>query len=198
MLPENQLTFNEAALAFSETAMDHFLVSVERRAFRRARMAVAGNNEDALDIVQDAMLAFVRRYAAKPEKDWAPLFHRVLQNTIRDWYRRQKVRNRWRGWISSFSGRDEGEEKEDPMARVADQGNPGPEASAEQQDAMTALEVALQKLPLRQQQAFLLRIWEGFSIVETAGAMKCSAGTVKSHYARAVSFLRSELEDHWP
>ena len=198
MLPENLLNFSETAMAFSETAMDSFLASVERRAFRTARMAVAGNNEDALDIVQDTMLAFVRRYAAKPENEWAPLFHRVLQNTIRDWYRRQKVRNRWRGFLNIFSGRDEVEEKEDPMAGVADQGNPGPEASQEHQDAMTALELALQKLPLRQQQAFLLRIWEGLSIVETAEAMKCSTGSVKSHYARAVRFLRSELEGHRP
>ncbi len=185
-------------LAFSETAMDSFLASVERRAFRMARLAAAGSNEDALDIVQDAMLAFVRHYSAKPEADWTPLFYRILQNTIRDWFRRQKVRNRWRGWISSLRGRDEGEETEDPMARVADQNNPGPETSVEHQDAMIALEEALLKLPLRQQQAFLLRTWQGFSIVETAAAMKCSAGSVKSHYSRAVNFLRSELEGHWP
>ena len=197
MLLENQLDLSETLMAFSETAMDSFLASVERRAFRMARVAVAGNNEDALDIVQDAMFSFVRRYAGKPEKEWAPLFHRVLQNTIRDWFRRQKIRNRWRGWVSNFSGRGE-EEKEDPMARVVDNGNPGPETAAEHQDAMTALEGAFQKLPLRQQQAFLLRMWEGLSIVETAEAMKCSAGSVKSHYSRAVSFLRKELEGHWP
>ena len=185
-------------LPFSETTMDSFLASVERRAFRMARLAAAGNNEDALDIVQDAMLSFVRRYSTKPEKEWPPLFHRVLQNTIRDWFRRQKVRSRWRGWINNLSGQSEEDETEDPMARVADISNPGPEASAEHQDAMTVLETAMQKLPLRQQQAFLLRIWQGMSIVETAEAMKCSASSVKSHYARAVSFLRSELEGHWP
>ena len=191
MLLENRVPFNE-------TAMDSFLASVEKRAFRMARTAAAGNNDDALDIVQDAMLSFVRRYASHPGQEWAPLFHRVLQNTIRDWFRRQKIRNRWRGWVGNLAGRDPGEETEDPMARVADKSNPGPAASAEHQDAMTALEIALQKLPLRQQQAFLLRLLEGLSIVETAAAMKCSAGSVKSHYARAVSFLRKELEGHWP
>lgn len=191
MLLENRVPFNE-------TAMDSFLASVEKRAFRMARTAAAGNNDDALDIVQDAMLAFVRRYASHPGQEWAPLFHRVLQNTIRDWFRRQKIRNRWRGWVGNLAGRDPGEETEDPMARVADKSNPGPAASAEHQDAMTALEIALQKLPLRQQQAFLLRLLEGLSIVETAAAMKCTAGSVKSHYARAVSFLRNELEGHWP
>ena len=191
MLLENRVPFNE-------TAMDSFLASVEKRAFRLARTAAAGNSDDALDIVQDAMLAFVRRYASHPGQEWAPLFHRVLQNTIRDWFRRQKIRNRWRGWLGNLASRDPGEETEDPMARVADKNNPGPAASAEHQDAMTALEVAMQKLPLRQQQAFLLRLLEGLSIVETAAAMKCSAGSVKSHYARAVSFLRNELEGHWP
>jgi RNA polymerase sigma-70 factor (ECF subfamily) len=163
-----------------------------------ARVAVAGDDEAALDIVQDTMLAFVRRYAAKGRDEWPPLFHRVLQNTIRDWYRRQKVRNRCRGWLSHFIGHGDDAKEADPYARVVDNANPGPEKAVEQRDAMATLEIGLQKLPRRQQQAFLLRIWEGLSIIETAAAMQCSAGSVKSHYFRALTFLRQELEGHWP
>ena len=183
---------------YREISLDRFLAAVEKRAFRMARVATGGSTEDALDIVQDAMLAFVRKYATKPESDWRPLFFRILQNQIRDWFRRQAVRNRWRGWLKSFQGDDEAEQHEDPLERVADEKSPEPPVELEHREAIVVLEGALHKLPGRQQQAFLLRAWEGMSIVETAAAMGCSAGSVKSHYARAVSRLRQELEGHWP
>jgi len=160
-----------------------------------ARVATS-STEDGLDIVQDTMMAFVKCYATRPENEWPPLFFKVLQNRIRDWYRRQAVRNRWRGWIGTLNWQDDGREQEDPMAGVADNKKPGPAASIETRDAMAALEVALHGLPLRQQQVFLLRAWEGLSVKETSVAMGCSQGSVKSHYARAVKSLRHLLEDH--
>ena len=173
-----------------------FLSSIDKKAFRMARIAT-GSNEDALDIVQEAMLAFVKKYASKPERDWQPLFYRVLQNRIRDWYRRQSVRNRWRSWLG-FPNSEEGSDQGDPLAKVADEKAFDPYRELENQESMVVIERALHKLPVRQQQAFLLRVWEGMSIIETAAAMECSAGTVKSHYARAVTSLREELEGHWP
>ena len=181
-----------------EIGLESFLAAIEKKAFRMARVATGGNTEDALDIVQDAMLAFVRKYASSPESDWRPLFFRVLQNQIRDWYRRQAVRNRWRGWLKNFQDADEADRHEDPMAGVADDKTSEPPVELENREAMVVLEKALHKLPVRQQQAFLLRLWEGMSIVETAAAMGCAAGSVKSHYARAVKSLRKELEGHWP
>ena len=192
------MMFLDDQLRYREIGLERFLAAVEKRAFGMARVATGGNTEDALDIVQDAMLAFVRKYAAKPESDWRPLFFRVLQNQIRDWFRRQAVRNRWRGWLKSFQGADEAEQQEDPLERVADEKSPEAPKELERRETMAALSGALHKLPDRQQQAFLLRAWEGMSIVETAAAMECSAGSVKSHYARAISSLRQELEDHWP
>ena len=171
--------------------MDRFLAGVERRAFVTARLAT-GNANDALDIVQDAMLQLVRRYAGRDAQEWGPLFHTILQSRITDWYRREKVRNRLRVW---FGGRDEDDDA-DPLQNIADGRSPNPSQQLADKRAMTALEAAMHKLPARQQQAFLLRVWEGLDVAQTARVMKCSEGSVKTHYSRAVHALREQLEDH--
>ena len=176
----------------SNAALDRFLASVERRALRMAEFAT-GSRDEALDIVQDAMLVLVRRYGRRGESDWPPLFHRILQSRILDWHRRHKVRNRWLAWLGPDSDDDE-----DPLAALPDPGARRPEDELGNTRAGAALEAALQRLPLRQQQAFLLRTWEGLDVAETAAAMGCSEGSVKTHYSRAVHTLRELLEDHWP
>lgn len=175
-------------------ALDRFLASIERRAFRLAQIAT-GHDEDAHDLVQDAMLKLVERYAGRDESEWGPLFHRILQSKIRDWYRRTKVRHRWRVWF----GRDQdGEEDENPLDSIADAGAPSPEHQFKTKHAAAALEEALRTLPLRQQQVFLLRAWEELDVAHTAAAMGCSEGSVKTHYFRAVHALRTLLGEHWP
>ena len=164
---------------------------MERRAFLKARFAT-GNADDAHDIVQDAMLTLVRSYASRGEQEWGPLFHTILQSRIMDWHRRNKVRNRFRVW---FGGKDEDEEP-DPLQNIADGRSPNPSQQLKDKQAMTALESAIHKLPARQQQAFLLRVWDGLDVAQTARAMKCSEGSVKTHYSRAVHALRIQLEDH--
>lgn len=159
-----------------------------------ARLA-ASDEDEALDIVQDAMLAFVTRYAGKPEDEWAPLFHRTLQNRIIDWHRRSSVRNRLRSW---FGGGSLGEEREDPLEKVADSSSPDPAVSLLRKDLGEAIERALRELPLRQQQAFLLRAWEGLDVAGTAFAMGCSEGSVKTHFSRAVHRMRELLEEYTP
>jgi len=177
-------------------AMDDFLTSVERRAFRIARIAT-GSADEALDIVQDAMLGLVQRYGSRPPEQWAPLFHRILQTRIRDWYRRSRVRNRWRVWLGR--GRDQDPDAaDDPLAAVADPVGRVPEDELQGRHALAAIESALHALPLRQQQAFLLRSWEGLDVAATARAMGCSEGSVKTHYSRAVHRLRELLEEHRP
>jgi RNA polymerase sigma-70 factor (ECF subfamily) len=180
----------------SSQSMEYFLASVERRAFRMAQIAT-NSSDDALDIVQEAMYALVKHYAGKPQTEWKPLFYRILTNRIRDWYRRTKVRKRWRSWLQSFhQGQDT--ENDDPIECLPDPAGQNPADLAIIGDSVAALDSALQTLPLRQQQAFLLRAWEGLSVRETAVAMKCSTGSVKTHYARAIHALRKLLEDHWP
>jgi len=174
-------------------ALDRFLASIERRAFRLAQIAT-GHDEDAHDLVQTSMMKLVERYAERNETEWGPLFHRILQSTIRDWYRRTKVRNRWRVWFR----RGEEEESDDPLESIADLEALSPEHQLKTKHAAAALEEALRTLPLRQQQAFLLRAWEELDVSQTAAAMRCSEGSVKTHYFRAVHTLRKRLGNHWP
>lgn len=173
-------------------ALDRFLAGIERRAFHVAHIAT-GDVDEAMDLVQDSMLKLVQRYGMRKEAEWGPLFHTILQSRIRDWYRRRKVRNRWRQWFGP--GQDE-DDQEDPIQTVADQNQlPSDERMALKQ-ATAALEQALRALPLRQQQAFLLRAWEELDVSQTARAMGCSEGSVKTHYFRAVQTLRKVLGDH--
>jgi len=153
-----------------------------------------GSPQDALDLVQEAMLGLVKNYAHKNEADWGPLFHRMLQNRIRDWYRRNTVRNKVRGWLGLSSHEDE---HCDPIQRAPDQHGKSPEQHAQTSRSISALDKALNRLPLRQQQAFLLRNWEGMNVQQTATAMGCSQSSVKTHYSRAVKSLRISLEDHY-
>ncbi len=157
-----------------------------------------GNREDALDLVQDAMLGLVKSYADRDEQAWAPLFYRILQNRIRDHYRRSKVRNRFRSWLGLGTRSDENEDLPDPIQNAPDTRQPDTIHKVLQEDAIDRLHGALQVLPVRQQQAFLLRCWEGMDVAATAFAMGCSEGSVKTHYSRAIHRLREMLEDHWP
>ena len=173
-------------------ALDRFLASIEKRAFRIARIALR-HDDDALDIVQDAMLQLIRRYAGRPSEEWRPLFYRILQNRIRDYQRRRSVRSRIVSWWPA-SGPDE--QVRDPMDAVADGAVAPPEQLATDQ-AIRRLEGALAALPGRQQEAFMLRNFEGLDVAQTAQAMGCSEGSVKTHYSRAVHTLRDRLGDVW-
>ncbi len=171
--------------------MEAFLKSVEGKAYRMALVRVS-DPDDALDLVQDAMFKFVDKYATKPEGQWKPLFYTVLNNSIKDLYRKRTVRRKWRMWFSSEK------DEVDPIQSMPDLDTPTPEHAAKVGDAFGALEGVLRELPPRQQQAFLLRTWEEMSVAETAQAMGCSEGSVKTHYFRAVHTLREQLGDHWP
>jgi RNA polymerase sigma-70 factor (ECF subfamily) len=174
-----------------EHTLDRFLKSVERRALRMAELAT-NNRDEALDLVQDAMFGFVRHYAAKPAADWAPLFYRVLDSRLNDWHRRRNVRSRW---LSVWTHNSDDDER-DEIAQAPDTNDPGPLLRLAGDEAGQALNAALTRLSLRQRQAFLLRVWEGFDVAATASTMRCSEGSVKTHLSRALAALRRELEDH--
>lgn len=170
-------------------ALDRFLAGVERRAFRIARLAVR-NDEDALDIVQESMIRLARHYGQRPTEEWKPLFYRILNNGIRDFMRRQRVRRRVMAWWPAKAG-DEGE-MPDPVEAAPDPGG-GPADLLEGEQAMAILEAGLAALPDRQREAFTLRALEGLDVATTAVAMGCSEGSVKTHYFRAVHALKDRL-----
>lgn len=175
-------------------ALDRFLADVEKRAFRIAQMAVR-DRDDALDIVQGAMLRLARNYGQRPSEEWKPLFYRILYNGIRDWQRRSAVRSR----IFSLwppGSRSDDEEPADPYEHVADQ-LPEPSARLMADEAMQKLETAVETLPARQREAFVLRCLEGLDVAQTAAAMGCSEGSVKTHYFRALNTLRQQLGEAW-
>jgi RNA polymerase sigma-70 factor (ECF subfamily) len=174
--------------------LDKFLAEIERRAFRMAQVALR-DPDDAMDAVQDAMLKLARNYAARPSAEWRPLFYRILENGIRDLQRRRTVRKRFMVWLPGPK-EDPDNEAQDPLESVAAGGPPVPEQLM-QHEAMQKLESSLRELPARQREAFMLRNFEGLDVAETASAMGCSEGSVKTHYSRAVHTLREQLGEVW-
>ena len=174
--------------------LDKFLADIERRAFRMAQVALR-DADDALDVVQDAMLKLARHYASRPSAEWRPLFYRILENGIRDLQRRRAVRRKFMAWLPSAK-QDPEDEAQDPLDTVADGGPDVPELLMQDQ-AMQQLEHSLHELPPRQREAFMLRNFEGLDVADTAKAMGCSQGSVKTHYSRAVHSLRERLGEVW-
>ena len=176
--------------------LSEFLKSVERRAFKQAFFAVR-NEESALDIVQDSMLKLAEKYAAKPGEELPLLFQRILQNTIRDYYRRQKVRNTWTTLLSALSPSNEDEDF-DPLETLeaADGSNNknNPSDQLARLQVIGIIEKAIETLPPRQREAFLLRYWEEMDVAQTAEAMGCSEGSVKTHCSRATHALAEVLK----
>ena len=170
--------------------LEQFLKDVERRAFRLAEIALR-NADDALDVVQEAMIQLAQSYGSRPAEEWRPLFYRILQNRIHDWQRRRRTRSKFIAWWTG--GVAEGDEEAPDPIETAAATDPGPGRQLEGDEAMAALEGALRTLPSRQQQAFLLRALEGLDVAATAAAMGCSEGSVKTHYFRAVQTLRAQL-----
>lgn len=178
--------------------LSDFLTQVERRAFKQTAYAVRDEHA-ALDILQDAMMKLAEKYAMRPANEFPMLFQRILQNTMRDFWRRQKVRNIWTSLLSSFSVTGEDGEDSDPLEVLTSTDNDArvePEAQLEQRQTMALIEDALTKLPARQREAFVMRYWEDMDVAETALAMGCSQGSVKTHCSRAVRALAATLEKH--
>jgi len=174
--------------------MSDFLADVEQRAFKQAMFAVR-DQEHALDIVQDSMLKLAESYGDKPVAELPLLFQRIFQNTIRDFYRRQKVRFTWTTLLSALAPNREDEES-DPLETLEVEGKSNQYSPVQHLESSQVFEIInkeLEKLPARQRQAFLLRYWEELDVAETATAMGCSQGSVKTHCSRAAHTLAAAL-----
>lgn len=180
----------------TQAELGQFLSRIERRAYKHAVFAMH-DSHTALDVVQDAMIKLAEKYGDKPAEELPLLFHRILQNTIRDHCRRQKVRSNWTTLFSAF-GSKHAEEEFDPLDVLEDSDNQSapavPDAAFGQKQTIALIELALSNLPLRQREAFLLRYWEGLDTAETAKAMGCTEGSVKTHCSRANHALATALK----
>jgi RNA polymerase sigma-70 factor (ECF subfamily) len=180
----------------SRSELSAFLAGVERRAFKQAVYAVR-DEEAALDIVQDAMLRLSERYGDRVPEELPPLFQRILQNAIRDWFRRQKVRSLWTTLLSSLAPGRGDEDDQDPLETLQEAGDSNredtPPERLERRQVIEIIEQELARLPPRQREAFLMRYWEELDVAETAKAMGCSEGSVKTHCSRATHALAAAL-----
>lgn len=181
----------------SPQELSDFLSSVEQRAFKQAVYAVR-DDDAALDIVQDAMIKLAEKYGDRPAAELPLVFTRILQNRIHDWFRRQKVRNAWVTLFSNMGKKSDENDDFDPLESLS-----APDDSEihqdgaqklEQSQLLLALETEISKLPARQREAFLMRYWDELSITETALAMRCSEGSVKTHCSRATQALAKALK----
>jgi RNA polymerase sigma-70 factor (ECF subfamily) len=181
----------------SAQELSDFLSSIEQRAFKQAVYAVR-DDDAALDIVQDAMIKLAEKYGDRPAAELPLVFTRILQNRIHDWFRRQKVRNTWVTLFSNMGNKSSESDDFDPLESLS-----APDDSVIHQDAaqkleqsqlLQALESEISKLPVRQREAFLMRYWDELSISETAKAMSCSEGSVKTHCSRATQALAKALK----
>ncbi len=190
-------TLNSSPVA-TEQELSDFLKSIEKRAFKRSVYHVR-DDEAALDIVQDSMMKLAEYYGDKPASELPMLFHRILSNTTLDWFRRNKTRKALFSNFSDFySDKDEGEGEFDLLEALTLDNDSQTTQSAEDNFASIAnvhdIEEEIQNLPARQREAFLLRYWEDFDVSETAAAMGCSEGSVKTHCSRAVLALSKALQ----
>lgn len=179
----------------SDHELSSFLKGVEKRAFKRTAYTVR-DDDAALDIVQEAMIRLAEHYADRPPGEWPMLFQRILSNATMDWFRRQKVRGALFSNMSDFEG---GNEEADfdllESLEVADpsRGTESAADSVSRAQILLQIEAEIAELPARQREAFLLRYWEEFDVAETALAMGCSEGSVKTHCSRAVHALADAL-----
>ena len=182
----NSLNYEELIL---ELTIEQFLKEVQSKAFRMAEIATK-NQADALDIVQDTMIKLVEKYSDKPSNEWKPLFYRILQNKTMDYFRKKTVQNKIFFWRKNQS---------DDVNFIDEIDNATnhitPERELDGRNDLKIVSKALQNLAPRQQQCFMLRSWEGFSVKETSLAMNCSEGSVKTHYSRAKQALKKALGD---
>ncbi len=181
----------------SRQELSDFLQSVERRAFKQAAYATR-DDDTSLDIVQEAMFKLAEKYADKPAAELPMLFQRILQNVIHDHFRRQKVRNLWTILLSALQPEDNDGGDRDPLESLEVEGDTRQGESAaqivERDQILRIIDAEVQKLPGRQREAFVMRYWQDLDVAETATAMGCSEGSVKTHCSRAVHTLAAALK----
>lgn len=181
----------------TEQELSAFLKDVEKRAFKRSVFHVR-DEEAALDIVQDSMLKLAQHYGDKPANELPMLFQRILSNSTLDWFRRQKTQKAVFTHFSDLESSVDGDSDFDWLETYATNSDESAASNAEslteRKQTLQSIEKEIQELPARQREAFLMRYWEEMDVAETAAAMGCSEGSVKTHCFRAIQTLSKALK----
>ena len=173
-----------------EKRLQLFMQEVSGRALVMMDNACQGQQDIAMDLVQEAFIALHQHYGHKSSQEWYPLFYTILNNKLTDWRRKEARRQQRFGWLRLNPLSDEDDDSE---LQIADHQQIEPSAFLSQSATVEEIQEAIQALPVRQQQAFMLRAWEEFDIATTAKIMDCSEGSVKTHYHRAIQSLKNAL-----
>ncbi|RFC83995.1 RNA polymerase sigma factor [Acinetobacter sichuanensis] len=183
---------SETAAALKSTAeqrLKFFMQDVTGRALVMMESATQGHNGIAMDLVQEAFISLHKSYAEKSTEEWYPLFYTILNNKLQDWRRKEARRASPFSLFRKVSLDNDDEEAMD----IVDESTPNPLQFLDQDLTIEEIQEAISRLPVRQQQAFMLRAWEGFDTQTTASIMNCTEGSVKTHYHRAIQGLRTTL-----
>ncbi|OEY98164.1 RNA polymerase sigma factor [Acinetobacter qingfengensis] len=172
-----------------EKRLQLFMQEISGRALVMMENACQGQQDVAMDLVQEAFISLHQNYSDKPTEEWYPLFYTILNHKLMDWRRKEARRSQRFGWLKLNPIADEDDQEFD----IADQNQIEPSTQLLNDLTYDEIYAAIQALPVRQQQAFMLRAWEGFDTATTAKIMDCSEGSVKTHYHRAIQSLKSTL-----
>ena len=190
LAPKDSKSEDASTLASTaEQRLKFFMRDVTGRALVMMESATQGHNGIAMDLVQEAFISLHKSYAEKSTDEWYPLFYTILNNKLQDWRRKESRR----AFSFSFFKKADQESEDDEILDIVDESTPNPLQFLSQELAVEEIQEAISKLPVRQQQAFMLRAWEGFDTQTTAEIMNCSEGSVKTHYHRAIQGLRNSL-----
>lgn len=173
----------------AESRLKNFMQDVTGRALVMMESATQGQHGIAMDLVQEAFISLHKSYAEKSTEEWYPLFYTILNNKLQDWHRKEARRNQPFSFFKKVSLDDD----EVEFDNLVDESTPSPLEYLDQAVTAEEIQEAIAKLPMRQQQAFMLRAWEGFDTQTTAQIMNCTEGSVKTHYHRAIQGLRASL-----
>ncbi|ATO19911.1 RNA polymerase sigma factor [Acinetobacter sp. LoGeW2-3] len=190
-LAPKQLQSQDASTLKStaESRLKNFMQDVTGRALVMMESATQGQHGIAMDLVQEAFISLHKSYADRSTEEWYPLFYTILNNKLQDWRRKEARRSQPFSFFKKVQLDDDDSELND----VVDEATPSPLDFLDQAVTAEEIQQAIAQLPVRQQQAFMLRAWEGFDTHTTAQIMNCSEGSVKTHYHRAIQGLRASL-----
>ncbi|RSN78826.1 RNA polymerase sigma factor [Acinetobacter haemolyticus] len=188
LAPKQAQTGNSTDTSTVEQRLRFFMQDVTGRALVMMESATQGQQGIAMDLVQEAFISLHKSYADKSTEEWYPLFYTILNNKLQDWRRKEARRANPFSLFKKINLDDD-----DEITDIIDESTPNPFEFLDQEVTMDEIQEAIHQLPVRQQQAFMLRAWEGFDTMTTAQIMDCSEGSVKTHYHRAIQGLRVAL-----